>query len=686
MKSIPLSGKGPKRSIELHDGVTVVTVTGSRRDDVVEQLARAVGAVAVVRAKEVPVAPASSPAPGAGQGASADVGSAEAEAAVAQAEAAVADARAALEHAEAAYASAQSTLLDTNRSIDNEATDAVNAAEARLEVAQAGAAAARRALVQAREAHEQEERERQARDSAERDEAARLQDEKSGLEKDRASLLATISELGAPPEASGVEEALVGLRRLRQVKPKPSERAVALADRWVAVHERLASLPAPPAPPEWLVTPALAALHEAREALARAEATPGEAVDGEKVDAVERAHREVLEAEQRVMRKGSRTNKRRLEQTQEAERAALAALGVVSYGEYLQRIAPDLEGGVSAEERIASARAALADAEAVWEELHGGEASPEYTEAKEEQAQIRNEAFAVLGDAGVEDEQIEERLRAHVETVVDTEWAEQQLLEALRTQGVEVDGDPEAAAERWLAEVPARKAQHAELDESLRNIDARLAEIDGVLAERKADAFFGNDTASDIENRPAEERGAGISPADPFAELTAALEEAETAEREAKEALVAARHRLELSTTASRDAAAKEQESDAARVAVDAAKAKLADAEKSLDAARAASTDAAAAVKEAAAAAAGGTSSGTAGVASEAWLLARLAAARAAKADAPFVVDARAIPAKRGLRLLERVALSSQVVIVGDEGDVKTWANGLGARAAVRSI
>lgn len=681
------TGRGKQR-IELHAGITVIDVDADRRGAVVASLSKLFGAGAVVEG----AAPAPVPRPVAPCEGNATL--VDAEAAVAQTEVAVADARSALEAAERAYVAAQDALLGTQRAIDRDAHDGVTAAEARLEVAQAAAAAARRALVQAREAREREASDRAAADEAAQRQLEELQREKTALEAERAELVAELGALGARPDAAAVEEALRALRRLREVKPRPSPRAVALADRWAAVRDRLATLPMPPAPPEWLVAPALAALNEAREALARAEQSPGEHVDPAKAEAVERAHREVLEAEQRVMRKASRANRRRLEQTQEVERGALAAVGVSSYGDYLQRIAPDLGDGASAEERVAQARAALSDAEAVWEELHGGQASPEYTAAKQEEAEIRSEALALLADQTVEDADLEARLRADVETVVDTEWAEQQLRDALQAQGAEIGDDLEASATAWLATVPERRRAHEELDQKIGAVESRLRDVDDALATRRSNAFFGNDTAATVDQRPPEERAGGLSPDDPFGELAAALEEAEGAEREASDALVAARARFEASEQARAAAAENERDTDAARAAVDAAKRRLEEAERALAAARAASREAAesaAKVKPEEGAHRGGAGepAGRAGLGADAWLLARVIAARASRDDAPVAavaVGAEAVGAPRSLRVLERAARRGPVVVLGGGDAVKAWAKGLGERAAIRGI
>jgi hypothetical protein len=683
VKSVRVAGvgEGDGLVIDLHDTVTIVRVDNASRDRVVAGFVSELGVSAVVRVDDAPAPPAPVDRSRVGP----DGALAEAEAAVASAEAAVSDARAALDTAERAYTAAQDTLLEANRAVDKDARDTLNAAESRLEVAQAGAAAARRVLVQAREAREQELAADRDRNAQERAEVAKLREEGDALEAKRAELLERLGATPVSPDPATVQEALVGLRRLLQVKPRRSARGEELANRWVEVAARLAELPSPPAPPEWLVTPAMAALHEARAALAAAEAASSQPVDVVKVDAVERAHREVLEAEQRVMRKGSRGNRKRLAQAHEAEQAALLALGVSSYGEFLQQSAPGGDPGQSNEQRVEMARAALADAEAVWEELHGGQASPEYTAAKSEQAELRTEALALLA-ADVADDDLEERLRSHQETVVDTEWALQQLRGALEAQGVAAGDDVEEAAEEWLRQVPEMVAARKELDDELGAVDARLGEIEAALSEFASHAFFGGDDRATDADEVSE------GDADRFADLAAALKEAEAVESEAVEALAEARRRSTASDEHEQMASARETDAGTAKVAVETARQRFDEASAALEAARAASAEAAADAARAAEAAAASTSANAltaAPIASEAWLLARLVAARAQGDEGvPVVVDARVVAAvaTRALQLLERVAGRGQVVVLGDEGGVVDWAQKLGDRAAIRTI
>ena len=630
---------------------------------------------------------------------------AELEAAVASADSAVHRLRAELADAERAATSASDELTSAGRHRDRDAPS-VAAAEAALEAARAAAASARQQLEVAALAQAQGADDRgDAATSAEaKERVQQLQQELSTLESERSALVGRMVEAGDPGDPAPVEQALAGLRRLRSVKPRPSPKAVELADRWAAALEHLAALPQPPQPPEWLVTPALAALHEARAALA--DATSGirpESVDPEKVEALDRAHREVLEAEQRAMKKGSRLNRRRLDAAHEAEQTALAALGVKSYGEYLQRIAPVLEGGGSSEERAASARAALADAEAVWEELHGGQASPEWTAAKEQQAEIRTEALALLG-RDVEDHELEDELRNQLETVVDTEWAEQALMAALRQAGATVapGDDVEGAAEAWLASAPALLEARGSLESELSELDVRLAAVEEQLAQHQADAFFGDEPSQGDAGADDGALGGGDD------ELRAALSEAEAAEADAERALAAARER---EAAAEREQARRrelEVAADARRADVDRIQKALREAEATVAQTRARVTDAASANSKKAAKAskakgqkpAGAATpaaapavdlSSVVGMEAEAYLLARVAALRGAPGGPlPLVVDGDAVSGlsdgakRRVLRLLGRLAGSMQVVVLADDESIATWAEGLGDQAAVR--
>jgi hypothetical protein len=598
-----------------------------------------------------------------------------------------AEAAARADTAERAASDAAAERAAVAASIDREAAAAVPRHEAAVEAARGATERARRALadVETRIRRVQEE---WSADRAElRARSERLESERAKLEAARAELVVRMVETGDPGDPKPVEEALSGLRRLRSVKPKPSTRGIELADAWVEARQRLAALPAPPQPPEWLVTPALEALQEAREALAAAE-RGGEQldVDPSDVEALERAHREVLETEQRAMKKGSRTNRRRLDSAHAVEQAALRVLGATSYGDYLQRIAPNIGGpSTSNEDRLAAARAAVADAEAVWEELHGGQASPEWTEAKQQQAAVRNEALALIGSE-VDDSELEDRLRTHLETVVDTGWAEQALSTALHRAGVvglDDEADIEIEADRWLAGAPPAREARATLERELEELDTRLAVVEEQLTEQRANAPAGDD--DDEEPTPNSIDGSATLP-----ELRAAVATAERAEDDAEAGLEAARARVVASDEAQtrlaaleRAAAERGREADERRAEVTAAESALAarrDARESPSAGRAGANGSV-------------DLSGVVGMEAEAYLLARVAALRgAAGGPLPLVLDAGVLDglseraSKRVFRLLGRLADSMQLVVLGDDGEIANWAKGLGDRAAVRSV
>lgn len=592
--------------------------------------------------------------------------------------------------AQRAAKEAAAELGKAKAGVDDTAAAKVPGLEAILATARATAEDARRKLADA-EMHVARLREAQSAERAEfRSAIEQLQQERAKLEAERTELVGRMIETGDPGDPKPVEEALSGLRRLQSVKPKPSSRANELAEEWTAACARLAALPQPPQPPEWLVAPAMEALQEAREAVAAADAGGGGLdVDPARIAALDRAHREVLEAEQRTMKKSSRSNRKKLESAHAAEQAALTALGVTSYGEYLQRVAPMItNGGGNREDRLASAKAALADAEAVWEELHGGQASPEWTEAKQHQAAIRQEAHELLG-VEVGDAGLAAALRGHLETVVDTGWAEQALVTALHRAGTDLadDADLEAETERWLQEAPAKREARATLETQLSDIDARLSVVEEQLAERQANDFFGDD-----DPPPATEATGGPGSVDT---LRARLEDAEATEREAESSLQRLRFEVSAAETKKTVVSALEQTAEARRTEVDALTAELAEAEAALAQAQATAADAA---TEAASNAPGPNSgaldlSGVVAMEAEAYLLARAAALRGATGGPlPMIVDGGVLAGlseragRRVYRLLGRLADSMQLVVLGDDEEIARWAEGLGDRAAVRTV
>jgi len=131
----------------------------------------------------------------------------------------------------------------------------------------------------------------------------------------------------------------------------------------------------PPDVPAQLLADAGANLEAARRELDEAKRHPT-ASDPDMIAALEAAHGEVLEAEERT----GLMARRRLANAMAREQAILREMGMPSYGAYLLRTSVvDAHGP---ETRMAQARLALADAQAVWDELHAGaSAAPAFASA-----------------------------------------------------------------------------------------------------------------------------------------------------------------------------------------------------------------------------------------------------------------------------------------------------------------
>lgn len=595
-----------------------------------------------------------------------------------------------IEAERAATSIARELAAASRRRVDHDISELASAAETRLLSARAATGAARRRLAAAEAVVNAESDAMAAVASEARERLEELEAERRMLERERGRVVEQLAEAVDPGAAAAVEEALIGLRRLRSVRAKPSARAAAVADHWSEACERLVALPQPVQVPRWMINPALAALREARAAVVAAEGRAGgDAVDRAKLEALDRAHADVVEAEQRVMKKRSRINRRRLEVAHDAEQAVLASLGAQSYAEFVHRIAPTLENERVGGERLAAAQAALADAEQVWDELHGGEASPEWTAAKEQQASVRQEAFEVLGRE-VDDDEIGEALRSLVETVVDTGWAEEALAAALADAGADPGegADIEQAAEQWLGELPARLQSRADLEAALGDFDHRLAGVDRQLATHDEVAL---EEGPEVETTPAT--------AEPLAQLRRVAEDAAEAEREAEQALSAARERLAASEEQARARAmeihgeveARRNEVDRLRLALDEATAVLQRVREQVETERHRAPPMPATADDASTGAVVDLG-GVVGMEAEAYLLARVAALRGAPVGPlPLVLDGAIltglseVAARRVYRLLGRLASSMQLVVLGDDSQISTWAEGLGDQAAVRS-
>ncbi|GAC1305619.1 MAG: hypothetical protein NVSMB16_01210 [Acidimicrobiales bacterium] len=150
--------------------------------------------------------------------------------------------------------------------------------------------------------------------------------------------------------------------------------------------------------PSWLVEAARTGLEEARIELARAEEMYRPMrVSPEDAAALEAAHAAIDEAESKADKRfGGALARRRLEKATADERELLVRLGLPSYTAFVFRTMP-MANGSEAAVHLEVARRAMADAEAVWEELHQGSAAVDSAETEEAEARALAQAAAILG-------------------------------------------------------------------------------------------------------------------------------------------------------------------------------------------------------------------------------------------------------------------------------------------------
>lgn len=580
-------------------------------------------------------------------------------------------ARGALEAAKAAEESANAELARlTGAGASPPSSEDVSAAEARLAAAQAAvetigeeladiALEAQQETAEARSSFEERAAERRRR-------VQELEERRAGLNERRAELEVVLAE-SEPPDASAVEAALAAYRQKAHAASTPSTEHVALADRWADAQRRLADAPGAD-PPAWLLVPAEEALQRARQALAQAEQSAGTAsMDSDASGRVEEAHRRVLDAEQRMMERPGMLAKRKVDAALEAEREALAAVGVRSYNDYLQIMAN--RDSDDAERRVAAARAAVADAEAVWEELHRPLPTPERSAVEAELVTLRKEAASLLG-RDVADADLEEALRG---TLTDDGEGDgvAGVAEALRAAGGDPGDDPIDAAEAFVREIASQRRRRED------------AEI-GMSAAAREGAWVDKTTAELAAELDAEEPQPSDEVATRLADVRARSEAANDEVAAAEQALQAAREGVTMAENAAELVAAAEARVTEAAVARERAEAELRRLEE--DDAR---EDLPSGPVEVA------DLKNVAPLEAELYVLGRLASMRAAPggaAAAPLVVTDGfgGLADEGGSRLLDLLARASavvQVVVLSDDAELVTWARGLGSdTAAVTSV
>ena len=302
----------------------------------------------------------------------------------------------------------------------------------------------------------------------------------------------------------------------------PGSEALALADRAADLRARSAGVPLSTVP-EWLRTQTLEQLEEARADVARLEAEQGgRRINAEDAAALEAAHAAVDEAEDKATKRfASVLSKRRLEAARATELELLEQLGIPSYATFVLQQATGAIVDPRLSHRLAAARAALADAEAVAAAVEARAGDPAAAALKAEETALRHEAAAVLGrdaalavaDIGLE--RLETLLRNHgggTPAAPAEAEAELEAVEAIaaRDEVAEVD-DAVAAAEAELAVLEHEEALlHAELDRLRQPVPAHRREDLVVELEQVTDQW--ERAACDaLAEEAAAEAGAGAA-------------------------------------------------------------------------------------------------------------------------------------------------------------------------------
>jgi hypothetical protein len=595
----------------------------------------------------------------------------------------LAEARVALFRAREAVSGAEAALAAARTALDPDAPAAMVAAEDALEVARRvrDEAAARVRAAQAAldtTAH----RDAPAGEAGAPDGDRR----RSALEQRRQELVVALTATAAT-DPTRVAEAQAELRRIEALEPRPVPEAQDLADAWVELEARRAQLPPPRRAPRSLVESAREALEKARADVVRAEEGARLAeLSPQDVAAIEAAHAAVVDAGEKIdgKRMAGPLSRRRLEAAQAAEEALLRRLDLASYQAFLLRTAPGLTRPIE-NEHLARARAALADAEAVWEELHAPGPDEKVARALlAESDRLRAEAVALLGaDPGRD---VEGALRALRRPAEDPRAAREALRAALEAVGASLDpavdgGDPAAAAAAWLACADEDHARRAALEAELGGLQAdmdrvaREADPAGGRDERHATGGGGGDASAAVQVRT---------------RLQTELEEAQTAldaatdhEERARQARNQASVRLEDGRSAELRVASLTEELSGATAAHEQAAARVQELEGAAPRRRPlAGTSGAPAAPEV------DVSEVDAEVL-EVYLLARLVAQRSVgqAGGLPLVIDDAFVDLpvetiERAVGVLERFTTAFQFIYLSDDPEIEAWARLFGPKGA----
>ena len=575
------------------------------------------------------------------------------------AELALAAGRTALDSEARAAMVAAETALDASRRARNDATERVRAAQAALDAAHAEAV----------------ERRTDARADTDR--------RRSALEQRRQEVLAALADTPTTDPTS-VAEALAELRRVEALPPRPVDEAVALADAWAVLQEKRAALPPPRTAPAALVKAALETLEAARSDHTRAHEMARLADLGpEDTRAIEAAHAAVVEAGEKVedSRRPRPLARRRLEAARAAEQAVLDRFGLASYHAFLFRAAPGLSMPIK-EERLQRANAALADAEAVWEELHAPAADDQRAqELAAEANRLQAAAVTLLGDDPGAD--VEGALRA-LRRTADPGPARGALLAALDAVGAppHAGGDPAASASAWLAYADEDHARRAALQAELGGLQSDLDELAGAPQSDERD---GGGAAAPVESSVTVQVSTRLKAE--LDEARAKFEAATDREEMARRARNQASARLENARSAELRVISLTEDLAGAIAAYEQAAARVEQLERTEAERRAAS---ASAVAPPVLATAPEVDISEVEVDElEVYLLARLVAQRSVgeAGSLPFVIDDAfaGLPVEtteKAISVLERFTPAFQLIYLSDDPEIEEWARLFGPKGA----
>ena len=276
-------------------------------------------------------------------------------------------------------------------------------------------------------------------------------------------------DVGRGIDTIPVAAAFEAFQWVRSWDSEPVDNALVLADR-IAAHRRESTVTRSADVPEWLRAQARQQLDEARADVEKAERhVRPQQLDPDDAAALERAHADVDEAEERAHRKLSGPiAARRLTAARAAEEEILQKLNLPSFAAYLLLRASAGNVDPDGERHLTAARAALADAEAMWAEVNGSGEGVDADSHRDEERELRAEAVTVLGPEAaiivseVSLERLESVLREQHTPAPDWKPAAAALVEALAAQDVYVPAwsfdDPtdyealENLAAAWLRE------------------------------------------------------------------------------------------------------------------------------------------------------------------------------------------------------------------------------------------